>query len=151
MLRFVSIKGLKIPKQIKVPEDWDMSVQYLMTMIYQSESKTFFFGRSARSSMIPLKMAAGSAWASELGIEDFLYMHTNLDKKEPESKIKLVIEAVIVASKDTVKGGKESKYLSGGYGVFDIFTSSRSGATLDLLAGTPRDLISGEKSEPSSA
>lgn len=55
MLKFMSIKGMKIPKTVKVPDDWEISAQYHMTFFYENESKKFFFGRSARSSKVLMK------------------------------------------------------------------------------------------------
>jgi hypothetical protein len=89
-----------------------------------------------------LKQGAGNAWSCDSS--DYIYVHTNLNKKDRglDEQIKLVIETVIITDKD--RGGvHEIKYISGGYSVFKIFKSGNDGQLIDVMEGTPRDLITG--------
>jgi hypothetical protein len=65
MLKFMSVKGLKVPKQVKVPDDWQISVQFHMTFLFDDKKKKLFFGRSARSSKMPMKHGAGNSYSCE--------------------------------------------------------------------------------------
>lgn len=142
MLKFMSIKGLKLPKAIKVPDDWDISAQFHMTFFFENAVKKFFFGRSARSSVVKMKPKAGNVYETDKN--DYVYFHTNLNKKEKnmEENIKIVIETVIICEREG-RDGKEEKYLSGGYSVFTPFKSKNDGQLIDVYEGTPRDLITG--------
>ena len=151
MLKFMGVKGVRIPKSIKVPTDWDISVQFHMTFFFENEQKKFFFGRSARSSKLKLNAKAGNVYdASETN--DYVYFHTNLNKKERnlEENIKLVIETVIICERE-YRNAQEQKYLSGGYSVFTPFKSKNDGQLIDVYEGTPRDLITGIEGNKSSA
>jgi hypothetical protein len=146
----MAVKGLKIPKQIKVHDDCTVSAQFHITFFYENGLNKFFFGRSSRSSVMALKQGAGNAWSSDTN--DYMYVHTNLNKKDRglDEQIKLVIETVIITERE-YRGSKEVKHLSGGYSVFKIFQSGNEGQIVDVFEGTPRDLIIGAEGEKSSA
>ena len=126
MIKFMSIKGMKMPKALKVPDDWEISAQFHMTFFYENEKKKFFFGRSARSSKILMKAKSGSSYETDKN--DYVYFHTNLNKKERnmDENVKLVIETVIICERD-YRNAKDVKFLSGGYSVFQPFKSKNDG------------------------
>ena len=83
---------------------------------------------------------------------DYVYFHTNLNKKERnmDENVKLVIETVIICERE-YRNSLEVKYLSGGYSVFTPFKSKNDGQLIDVFEGTPRDLITGVEGDKSSA
>lgn len=105
-----------------------------------SENTRFFFGRSVKTQ--PRAIKTHKSGTFQYTQDDFVYFHTNLDAKNLNDKIFMVIECVIIAERKDAMGGIEKKYLSGGYAKHKIFPLEKSSITIDLLLGTPRALLS---------
>ena len=111
---------MKPPPLVKRAEDWlRFSAQFHLTFFYEDnkddKGQRFFFGRSSKSSRIPLKADKdGSFKFSGNDHEDTLFFHTCLNKKDLQDKIYLIIECVVIAERE-VLGSPESRHLSGGY------------------------------------
>ena len=97
-----------------------------------------------------MKAKGGSSYETDKN--DYVYFHTNLNKKERnmDENIKLVIETVIICERE-YRNAKDVKFLSGGYSVFQPFKSKNDGQLIDVYEGTPRDLITGIEADKSSA
>lgn len=142
LIRLKGIKGITLPKDVKVHAEIDLTAELHMSFFYRdmkatgAQEKTFFFGRTARSKKFQLeqenkKNTYGTREKNEKNEEfvEYLYFHSCLGKtmseiknrKDDAPEVFLVFELVVTATDTKGRGDQKTQVFSGGYGTTEIF------------------------------